>query len=230
MGNIREIVSSLGGVSCEIKRVVCFDLDDTLYKEIDFVESGFKLIAESEKRPDILPKMMDWRDKGEDVFFNLNKAIGKEKSKLEYLKIYRYHIPKITLSEGVEETLDELKRRDVTLGLITDGRSETQRNKIKSLGLNRWFDNDNIIISEEFGSEKTDERNFRFFMKKYPGASYIYIGDNPMKDFIVPNRLGWKTVMLEDDGRNIHKQGAVPVENLPQISITRIEELLNFIK
>lgn len=211
------------------KKIVCFDLDDTLYKEIDFVESGFRLIAESEEHPDLLPMMMGWRERGEDVFFNLNKAIGKETSKSEYLKIYRYHTPKITLSEGVEETLDELKSREVILGLITDGRSETQRNKIIALGLSRWFENDNIIISEEFGSEKTDERNFRYFMKKYPKMNYLYIGDNPKKDFVVPNRLGWNTVILKDDGRNIHKQEAVPVENLPQITITRIEELLDFI-
>lgn len=210
------------------KIVVCFDLDDTLYKEIDFVESGFRLIAESEKRPDLLPKMMGWRDKGEDVFFNLNKAIGKETSKSEYLKIYRYHIPNITLSEGVEETLNELKSREVILGLITDGRSETQRNKIKALGLDRWFDNENIIISEEFGSEKTDERNFRFFMNKYPGANYVYVGDNPKKDFVVPNRLWWKTVMLEDDERNIHKQDfSMPKEYLPQYMIKSFEEIID---
>ena len=212
------------------KKVVCFDLDDTLYKEIDFVESGFRLITESEEHPDLLPKMMGWRERGEDVFFNLNKAIGKETSKSEYLKIYRYHTPKITLSEGVEETLDELKSRDVILGLITDGRSETQRNKIIALGLGRWFENDNIIISEEFGSEKTDERNFRFFMKKYPKMNYLYIGDNPKKDFVVPNRLGWNTVILKDDGRNIHKQGAVPMEYLPQITINEFDELLDIIR
>lgn len=212
------------------KIVVCFDLDDTLYKEIDFVESGFRLIAESEKRPDLLPKMMGWRDKGEDVFFNLNKAIGKETSKSEYLKIYRYHVPKITLSEGVEETLNELKSREVILGLITDGRSETQRNKIKALGLDRWFDNENIILSEEFGSEKTDERNFRFFMKKYPKMNYFYIGDNPKKDFVVPNRLGWKTVMLVDDGRNIHKQESVQTEFLSQTKIKGFKDFLYCIK
>ncbi len=212
------------------KNVVCFDLDDTLYKEIDFVKSGFRQIAESEKCPDLLLKMMEWRDKGEDVFFNLNKAIGKETSKSEYLKIYRYHIPKITLSEGVEDTLNELKGREVILGLITDGRSETQRNKIKALGLERWFKNDNIIISEEFGSEKTDERNFSFFMKKYPEANFVYIGDNPKKDFVVPNSLGWKTVMIEDDGRNVHKQESVQKEFLPEVKIKFFVDILGIIR
>lgn len=212
------------------KKVVCFDLDDTLYKEIDFVESAFREIAESEKRPDLLPKMMEWQKNSDNVFFQFNKAIGKETIIPHYLTLYRGHYPTISLSVGVEDTLNELKHRGITLGLITDGRSISQRNKIKALGLDRWFDNENIIISEETQSEKTEEPNFRCFVKKYQGAEFTYVGDNPKKDFIVPNRLGWKTVMLKDDGRNIHKQEAVPVENLPQITITGIEELLDFIK
>lgn len=210
--------------------VVCFDLDDTLYKEIDFVESAYREIAESEKRPDLLPKMMGWQKNGENVFLYFNKAIGKETSISEYLKLYRSHYPTISLSAGVEVTLNELKNRGITLGLITDGRSISQRNKIKALGLDRWFDNENIIISEETQSEKTEEPNFWYFVKKYRGAEFTYVGDNPKKDFIVPNRLGWKTVMLKDDGSNIHKQEAVPAENLPQITISGIDELLDFIK
>ena len=212
------------------RKVVCFDLDDTLYKEIDFVESGFKLIAESEKRLDLLPKMMEWRERGEDVFFNFNKAIGKETLKSDHLKMYRCHFPSISLATSVEETLDELKYRGLVLGLITDGRSKAQRNKIKALGLEKWIDKADIIISEEFGSEKTDDRNFIFFMEKYPKSSFFYIGDNPQKDFVVANRLGWKTVMLKDDGRNIHKQGDVFFEYLPQIVISDIRELLEFVK
>ena len=211
-------------------KVVCFDLDDTLYKEIDFVESAYREIAVSEKRPDLLPKMMEWQKNVENVFLQFNKAIGKETIIPHYLTLYRSHYPAISLSADVEDTLNELKCRGIILGLITDGRSISQRNKIKALGLNRWFDNDNIIISEETKFEKTEEQNFRYFVKKYRGAEFTYVGDNPKKDFIVPNRLGWKTIMLKDDGRNIHKQEAVPTENLPQKTITNIEELLDFIK
>lgn len=212
------------------KKVVCFDLDDTLYKEIDYVESAYREIAVSEKRPELLPKMMGWRENGENVFLQFNKAIGKETIIHQYLTLYRSHYPTISLLDGVEDTLTELRHRGITLGLITDGRSISQRNKIKALGLNRWFDNENIIISEETQSEKTEEPNFRYFIKKYQGAEFAYVGDNPMKDFIVPNRLGWKTVMLKDDGRNIHKQEAVSMEKLPQITIANFEELLDIIK
>lgn len=210
------------------RKVVVFDLDDTLYKEIDFVESAYREIAESEKRPDLLPKMMRWQKNDDNVFFQFNKAIGKETLISEYLKLYRSHYPTISLTDGVEVTLNELKHRGIILGLITDGRSISQRNKIKALGLGRWFDNENIIISEETQSEKTEEPNFRYFVKKYRGAEFTYVGDNPKKDFILPNRIGWKTVMLKDDGRNIHKQDmTLSKEYMPLIVINNIEDLLD---
>ena len=34
--------------------------------------------------------------------------------------------------------------------------------------------------------------------------NYYYIADNLKKDFITPNKLGWQTVGLIDNGLNIH--------------------------
>ncbi len=206
------------------KKVVCFDLDDTLYKEIDFLTSAYGEIADTVGHPELLPQMVKWYREGENVFQKLNQFLCIDKPIEAYLKIYRNHIPTISLSDGVEDTLNELKHRGIILGLITDGRSVGQRNKINALKLDRWFDDKNIIISEEFGSEKTDEKNFKYFEQKYPDYSFVYVGDNPKKDFIVPNRLGWKTVMLEDDDRNIHKQGYVSAGNLPQVVINQIND------
>ena len=212
------------------RKVVVFDLDDTLYKEIDFLVSAYREIASLLEKPEIVPLMMKWYHDGENVFQKLNLYLGLDKPITEYLAIYRNHIPNISLSGGVEDMLNELVYRNVTLGLITDGRSISQRNKIKALGLERWFVNKNIIISEEFGSEKTDERNYRYFVEQYPGASFAYVGDNPKKDFVVPNLLHWKTIMLKDNGRNIHHQEAASKRYLPQITITDIEELIDIIR
>ena len=212
------------------KKVVCFDLDDTLYKEIDFVESAYGEIASFVGAPKLVPMMMKWFHDGDNVFQKLNQYTGQEKSMAEYLTIYRNHVPNISLLEGVEETLDELTHRGVILGLITDGRSISQRNKIKALGMERWFEDKNIIISEEFGSEKTDERNFRCFMDLYPGFKCYYVGDNPEKDFVVPNRMGWQTVMIKDNGQNIHKQNLdLPNDVMPKYMIKNIVELLDYI-
>lgn len=218
------------------KKVVCFDLDDTLYKEIDFLKSGYRKVAElvatqygCDARA-IYDKLLKWYYIGENAFACMNEEYGFNNPIKEYLDVYRYHQPSIMLSEGVEVTLNELKRRGVIMGLITDGRTISQKNKIKVLGLDRFFDNNSIIISEEFGSGKTDERNFRYFMGAYPSCSYCYVGDNPMKDFLVPNRLCWQTIMLKDDGRNIHRQNGEQMANLPNVVINHFRELLDILE
>lgn len=212
------------------KKVVCFDLDDTLYKEIDYLTSAYNEVAATVGHPELVPQMVKWYREGENVFQELNQLLCIDTPIDEYLKIYRNHIPTISLSDGVEDTLNELKHRGVILGLITDGRSVGQRNKIKALKLDRWFDDEDIIISEEFGSEKTDEKNFKYFEQKYPGHSFVYVGDNPKKDFIVPNHLGWQTVCLLNDGRNIHSQEFCLNDNcLPSVKISEINSILNCI-
>jgi putative hydrolase of the HAD superfamily len=171
--------------------------------------------------------MVTWYDEGKNVFESLNEYLGKDTPLATYLDIYRNHQPEIALSEGVEEVLNGLKNKGVILGLVTDGRSNSQRNKIKALGLERWFEERNIIISEEFGSEKTDKRNFTYFMEKYPERSYCYVGDNTQKDFLAPNGLGWNTVCLLDDGRNIHKQDFnLEGSKLPKKCINDIRQLI----
>lgn len=223
-------------------RVVCFDLDDTLYEEIDYLKSAFNEISEyaaahcegcSDSVKIMAIKAYNWLleaySDGYNAFDELNSFLGIELSLSDYLYIYRSHNPKITLSKDVANTLDALKRDNVRLGLITDGRSVQQRNKIEALGLDRWISNEDIVISEEFGSEKPSLVNYEYFMQRYPECDdFTYVGDNPRKDFIAPNALGWMTVCLQDNGQNIHKQEFefLPIEVRPKRIINRLVDLL----
>ena len=201
-------------------RVICFDLDDTLYKEIDYLKSAYREIAEyaaehchwcsapvsvlAHKAYEVMLAAYNGRL---NAFEELNKFLGLDLPIADYLYIYRNHKPNIALCEDVVRTLDALKAVGVRIGLITDGRSIQQRSKIEALGLGRWIDDADIVVSEEFGSEKPALANYEYFMKRYPECQdFTYVGDNPRKDFIAPNSLGWMTVCLNDDGRNIHKQ------------------------
>ena len=142
--------------------------------------------------------------------------------------VNREHKPNISLSETVLSELNLLKSSECIIGLITDGRSVQQRNKVEALGLNRWIIDDDILISEEFGSEKPNPANYEYFMKRYPECDeFIYVGDNLKKDFIAPNALGWRTVCLKDGGRNIHKQDftSVSTKAMPKIIIEDIMKL-----
>ena len=223
-------------------RVICFDLDDTLCKEIDCLKSAFREIAEysaehchgcsvpvavlAHKAYDV---MIAAYQEGQNAFDVLNSFLGLDLPIADYLYIYRNHKPKIALCEDVVRTLDALKAEGVRIGLITDGRSVQQRNKIEALGLGRWIENADIVVSEEFGSEKPALANYEYFMKRYPEChDFTYVGDNPRKDFIAPNSLGWMTICLKDDGRNIHRQEFSTVKE-EAMAKRRIETLLELI-
>lgn len=204
--------------------VICFDLDDTLYKEIDYLKSAYKEIAVTVGHPEAAKQMLDWYYAKENAFEKLIESYGLSITISDCLKIYRNHFPDISLDASVKEYLVELKEDDAKLGLISDGRSITQRNKIKALGLEGLFDIE--VISEEFGFEKPSLQNFRVVMERFPERTrFIYVGDNPAKDFIAPNQLGWRTYCLKNDGRNIHKHD-MPVEKgcLPQKYIASINK------
>ena len=212
-------------------RVICFDLDDTLYKEIDYLKSAYLLIAKAtfgEAWEELYHQMLQWYKAGEDVF---QKVVDwrPDVEKAGLLNIYRYDVHTLSLSMEVAEVLTALKQRGAKLGLITDGRSLTQRNKIGALGLMKWIDKEDVVISEEIGSTKPALANYAYFMEHYPEChDFTYIGDNPCKDFIAPNRLGWNTICLKDDGRNIHKQDfrAVPAEAIPKRIVEKLSEIL----
>ena len=222
-------------------KVVCFDLDDTLYKEIDYLKSAYREIASyaadycrgCSDSPIILSikaydAMLIAYKEGQNAFERLNAFLGINLPISQYLQIYRMHKPNIRLSKSAVSALNSLKSPECIIGLITDGRSVQQRNKVEALGLNRWIIEEDVLISEEFGSEKPTPANYEYFMKRYPESDeFMYVGDNLKKDFIAPNALGWQTVCLKDDGRNIHKQDftSVSTKAMPKMIIEDLKSL-----
>ena len=222
--------------------VVVFDIDDTLYQEIDYVLSAYTAIDSYLSPKYLLPVgycfdiLKNAFETKVNPFDTLSETLSAEKeikniNISELVSIYRFHIPDLTLSVSAKTTLNQLQQRGLKLGIITDGRSQTQRNKLKVLGLEKYFAPQNIIVSEEIGYDKTSSEPFRHFVNRYPNSSgFVYVGDNPAKDFYHPNLMGWQTVMLLDKGNNIHsqKESLSPL-HLSQFKINEITELLEII-
>lgn len=228
---------------CMCKKVVVFDLDDTLYKEIDFLQSGYQKVAELvETRygvdaSEAYDQMMTWYRRGENAFDNLNEKYRIDNPIGDYLNVYRYHHPNISLTQGVSATLDALKESGCDLAIITDGRKITQRQKFEALGLERWIPQGNIFINEDRKYFKPNYWSFDRLMlacyDRYADTElkFCYVGDNTEKDFLAPNELGWGTICLEDDGRNVHKQDFDVEGNfLPKQRIRSFIELLDLIR
>lgn len=188
------------------RTVIVFDLDDTLYNEMDYLISAYKEIAKNLNSTDwqrLFAQMYSLFRSKQDVFEFITSKYDITKSEL--LRQYRGHIPAINLFENVLETIQQIKQKDGKIAIITDGRVSTQTEKLKALGILPYIDK--IVISEAIGSEKPDERNFKIIEDTFKNHQYLYMADNLRKDFISPNKLGWMSLGLIDRGLNMHFDG-----------------------
>lgn len=98
------------------------------------------------------------------------------------------------LPEDTRSTLEELRRRDLKLGVITNGQSVRQRCKIAALGLERAFDV--VLVSEEEGVRKPDAEIFRRALARcgVAASEALFVGDHPVADVRGAHDAGLKAV------------------------------------
>lgn len=226
---------------------VVFDLDDTLFQEFEFCRSAYREIGEECARrfgadpDDIANGMYEAVTGGANPFDKLAKRLQPLASLsvdgstiagfdvMPWVERYRNHCPvSLDFLPGVEETLEELLRQGVRMAIVTDGRTGTQSAKIKALGLTRYVDDGDILISGSTGHDKHDPDNFLTLMSRHPEENeWVYVGDNPSKDFYHPNLLGWHTVCVRHVRQGVHRQDFnLSPDYLPDNVIDSMEGLL----
>ena len=179
----------------EIKAVI-FDLDDTLYPEMDYVRSGFSVIARLIARKydldsdDCYEGLMQTMQRGIsgknfNIFLEEKKLDYSEGTIVELVREYRNHIPDISLPDETVKTLVSLKDAGIALGLLTDGYLEAQQHKVESLALERHFHA--IVYTDAIGRKHWKPSTKPFLdivsMLEVESSSCVYIADNPDKDF-----------------------------------------------
>ncbi|HVS54034.1 MAG TPA: HAD family hydrolase [Opitutaceae bacterium] len=185
---------------------VVFDLDDTLFAEEQFVRSGFRAVDAwlKEKRG-----VAGFAQEAERLF-----AIGRRgkifdeallalkqpadpELIVQLVRQYRDHQPTLKLFEDAYEILEWVDGR-FRLALLADGFHATQARKIEALGLRTRIPVQ--ILTDALGREfwKPHPQGFLRIMAELPGeqSGYLYVADNPRKDFVAPRQLGWKTVRI----------------------------------
>lgn len=217
-------------------RAIVFDLDDTLYPERAFVDSGFRVVAHwVERRLGLsgdaayrqLQSAFDDGVRG-NSFDRFLAAHGIRGDGLvqEMIEVYRGHAPEITPYPGVEEMLARL-RGPFLLGLLTDGSGNVQRRKITALGLDQMFDA--IVLTDDLGrwAWKPSSRPFATILDllAVPADESAYVGDNPVKDFLGARRIGMRAVRIDHvDGLHSGVEPLSP-EHAPLAETHTLEEL-----
>lgn len=217
---------------------VVFDMDDTLYKEYRYRRSGLACVADHYAAacgmaPADLFEVLQNRPSTAFEFVEEKAAANGVKVTVdEQLTVYRSHRPDITLDDDAVYALTCLRESGHLLGVITDGRALGQLNKIAVLDLERYIAPEMIMPTALYDTDKHHPEPFvriERLMRQLGAQSMAYVGDNPSKDFMFPNLMGWRTVMLADfDNVNIHRQNLAewPPQYRPQTIITSLRQLI----
>ncbi len=225
------------GLRAGMITTVIFDLDDTLYDEIDFCRSGFRAVAQhiatlsdAHSADEVFAAMWQSFITGDrNSTFNVALAalgISYDEGMIgKIVEIYRTHTPTLTLPPESRATLENLEEK-YTLGLLTDGFLPTQKLKVQALGIERYFKA--ILYTEELGRQfwKPSPRGFEVLMERLEARAdqTVYVADNETKDFIAPNRLGLLTIQLLRPNGLYQQPSSLP-EAAPKRKIDRIGDL-----
>lgn len=186
--------------------ILTFDLDDTLYDERTYVESGLLAVARFGEAE------FGW-DRGESLWFMIGvldrdgrgaifdqwlSAHGKLSRELvaECVRCYRHHAPVLALDQRAAALLPQLAR--YPLYIVTDGHKIVQDRKLTALAIRPLFKH--AFITHRYGTKnaKPSLHCFELIRKaeQCRWQDIVYVGDNPAKDFVSLNRVGAQTVRV----------------------------------
>jgi putative hydrolase of the HAD superfamily len=103
-----------------------------------------------------------------------------------------------------------------------------QLKKVRALALEPCFRH--IVYTDTLGDgrafAKPHARSFELIASLLPESGYrfVYVGDNPAKDFVAPNAMGWITVQVVRDG-GIHDARRTVPGGTPQHQVRALTEL-----
>jgi putative hydrolase of the HAD superfamily len=172
---------------------VCFDLDDTLYPQADWLRGAWDAVAacaadagvdEAAMRVALRDIAADGSDQGQIIdraLLHLESAHVPVAPLVDTFRGYRAET--LEPFPGVRAGLDRLAAL-VPLGIVSDGDPAIQRSKLAALGLADAFRV--IVWSDEHGREhrKPDVLPFAVAAELLGAApgDVVYIGDRPDKD------------------------------------------------
>ena len=136
----------------------------------------------------------------------------------------RYILDRIEKRYGVKIDIDNYydwwreNQYKYVLGIITNGRSKTQWNKIHRSGVEDLFDT--IVVSGDINIHKPDPEIYRFACQtlNLEPQECLYVGDNFYRDIYGAQKAGMKTVWMWLPQQDY--------ADYPVIRIQRLEELL----
>lgn len=214
-----------------IKSVV-FDLDDTLYNSTALSESARRaalkaminegLDIDLKKGYEDLMRIVKRYGSNYSEHFNrfLEEKLGYVDYKFLASGVIAYHNTKFAYIRPFDDTIPtliELVKRKKKLGIVTNGVSVKQWEKILRLGLEHFFEF--VIISSEVKYEKPSSKIYEIALERLDlPPEEVLMADNKIEDLKGAKDVGMKTVLIAR---------VKDAEYTPKIK--KLSEILNFI-
>ena len=119
--------------------------------------------------------------------------------------------------DDVKETLEELKKNDYILGLISNGDYGQQVQKMQYVGIYDLFDY--INTSSQFEYSKPNPQLFEkiFAMHNINYEKVCYIGDSYKKDILPCRQIGVKSILIDRKGVDYNDPELIKINTLNDV-------------
>jgi len=200
-------------------KVVFFDLDDTLYDHSGTVDVALEALKEH------LPALRQFSDseirQSYDTFLEayhkhfLDGAYSFDETHrrrwaamlerwevrdrdAEEMRVFwrELYFSNQKLVSGAKELLEAVRAAGVVTGIVTNNSVSEQVGKLRSLSIDHLVDH--LVISEEAGYSKPDERIYAIALERagLKAEEAVMVGDHWENDILSPSRLGIRGVWL----------------------------------
>lgn len=225
---------------------LCFDLDDTLYDcKQPFKKAMADFFPEKVDSIDLDQANSDYRALGDSYFnlmqqkiitaddsgilriFNLAKRYGLDLDVIEaadFQDAYKKYQYEMKLSLEYQNFFENFKGK---LAILTNGQSVHQKKKAHNLGVENYFDKQNIFASSDLSVSKPDPKAFLevFEAMREDPEDWYYIGDNYINDMEPAKKIGMKTIHM-----NRHHQKSGPAADYEVHSEKELISLFHFLE
>lgn len=94
--------------------------------------------------------------------------------------------------------LEDLRKSNLILGIITNGYGQFQMDNIKALGIEKYFKT--ILVSEWEGIKKPEPQIFKRALEQLNVSANesIFVGDHPENDVKAAQNVGMKGIWKKD--------------------------------
>jgi len=192
-------------------KAVYFDIDDTLYDTSGFAELARKaalrvmidagLPLTTHEAYVLLREIIKEKGSNYDKHFNVltKRVFGEEKPLLIALGMITYHNVKFALLRLFPDTISMLiylKKKGYRLGVISNGLTIKQWEKLIRLGLYHFFDE--VVTSEEAEVEKPNKEIFNLALNRMDCEPHmsVMVGNKFKEDIIGAITVGMSAILV----------------------------------